>query len=108
MEQEKRDVELDKNCVEVSKGEKRPKYVNDGAGGLVDMQSLFMALGSILYGNTAEDSSIVAVSFDTQEFGDLDHVVQMVLCANGKTYKRIVEPFGSSSKFILVGGKKDA
>lgn len=107
MEKEKRDVMLDKNGIEVDKDEKKSKYVNDGSGGLLDCQSLFMALGSILYGNTGEDSSIVAVSFDTQEFGTLDYCVQMILCANGKTYKRIVSPYGSCSKFILFGGKQN-
>lgn len=83
------------------------KYCNDGTGGLIDTANLFLALGDLLHQDTGEDSSIVALSFDTQEFGSLDFIVQMVLCANGKTYKRIVSPSGNSSKFLLVGGKKE-
>lgn len=107
MEKQKREEKLEKKMTEAVKVQDlRPKFVNDGSCGLLDVQSMFLAFGSILFRDCKEESSVVSILLDTKEFDSLECIVQTVLCANGKSYRRLIAPYGFCSKFILVGGSK--
>lgn len=66
--------------------------------------SLFMVVQSDLKDDCNEESSVVGVSFDCQQFG-LDYPMQLVLCSNGLTYRRMISPEGCS-KFYCTTKKE--
>lgn len=63
-----------------------------------------MVVQSDLKDDCNEESSVVGVSFDAQQFG-LDYPMQLVLCSNGLTYRRMISPEGCS-KFYCTTKKE--